>query len=366
MNVDIERAIDVARRRAGDGSGLSQPLSHETLNGAVGKIRSISRRRARMRVASRVAVAVLALGIGFQFFRAHDTNVVATAPTSSQRVVNSSGAQVHFADGSIATPLLPETTVEALSVSPTQVRVGLARGRARFDVVRMPTREFQVEAGDLRVVVLGTSFTLTRGERELLVEVHHGHVRVDGSGEARHLYGGQYASFQMEHTRAANQLAQVHSGTPSVSVQRSPSEPEIAVAPDLLPRRGVVAQETAGESLAELLEAADLARSAGRVDEAFALLTRGVQLHRNDPQLQAAMFTRARLLAETMHRPREAAEAFAEARALAPGGSLAEDALAREIEAWSALSDIEHVRERRDEYMRLYPNGVHRRAVERY
>ena len=61
-------------------------------------------------------------------------------------------------------------------------------------------------------------------------------------------------------------------------------------------------------------------------------------------------------------RPREAAAAFAEARALQPDGAFAEDALAREAEAYAQAGDPSAARLRAQAYLRLYPEG--RRARE--
>lgn len=358
MNGELERSIAVARDRAPANVEKAEDVGAEALNAAVGKIRAVSRRRSQLRTAVSASVALLVVAAGYGMWSRRTSVGVETAHVDAANSASANGSEVHFADGSIATPLLPDTTVEALSVSPRQVRVGLARGRARFDVVPMPSREFQVDVGDLHVVVLGTSFTITRGEHEMLVDVHHGHVRVDGNGTPRHLYGGQYASFQIDSSPSAEN---------NVAIAEQPRQATNApVARVQLPTDGRPAAARASESLGDILQAADAARSAGEPDEALALLTRGVQAHRDDPQLQAAMFTRARLLGDTLHRSREAAEAFAELRALSPNGSLTEDALAREIEAWSQLHDLAHVRERRAEYLRLYPDGVHRRAVERY
>jgi len=56
-------------------------------------------------------------------------------------------------------------------------------------------------------------------------------------------------------------------------------------------------------------------------------------------------------------RPGDAAAAFARARALAPAGPLAEDALAREAEALVQAGARSDARARAAEYLRLYPRG---------
>ena len=56
-------------------------------------------------------------------------------------------------------------------------------------------------------------------------------------------------------------------------------------------------------------------------------------------------------------RPGDAAKAFALARALAPIGALAADALAREAEAWRQGGDSVRATARAKEYLRSYPTG---------
>jgi transmembrane sensor len=64
--------------------------------------------------------------------------------------------------------------------------------------------------------------------------------------------------------------------------------------------------------------------------------------------------------------PREAAAAFAEVRTLAPGTEFAEDALAREVEAWKRAGDQGSARARAQEYIRLYPKGLRAEAVKAF
>ena len=61
-------------------------------------------------------------------------------------------------------------------------------------------------------------------------------------------------------------------------------------------------------------------------------------------------------------RPVGAALAVARARALAPEVPLAEDALAREAEAWARAKQLDLARARATEYLRAYPGG--RRAAD--
>jgi transmembrane sensor len=110
-------------------------------------------------------------------------------------------------------------------------------------------------------------------------------------------------------------------------------------------------------SAEDLLGAADTARSAGRRSESVALLRRLLREHRDDARAPLAAFTLGRILLMELAQPGEAALAFAEVRVLAPAGPFAEDALAREAEAWNKAGDAGKAAERAREYLRRYPHG---------
>jgi transmembrane sensor len=113
-----------------------------------------------------------------------------------------------------------------------------------------------------------------------------------------------------------------------------------------------------------LMEAADAARLSGHPEAATEYLQAVLEHHRSSPLAPLAAFTLGRLLLDRLGRPREAAESFAAARELAPQGSLAEDALAREVEAWSKAGEGIVARQRAQTYLRRYPQGRRRRAVQ--
>jgi len=115
------------------------------------------------------------------------------------------------------------------------------------------------------------------------------------------------------------------------------------------------------ESAADLLQAADKARVSGHAVQAAELLRKLLREHRSDARAPLAAFTLGRMLLMELGRPLEAASAFAEARRLSPGGPFAEDALAREVEAYSKARVTAQAHARAEEYLRLYPEG--RRAA---
>jgi transmembrane sensor len=118
------------------------------------------------------------------------------------------------------------------------------------------------------------------------------------------------------------------------------------------------------DDTADLLLAADAARLSGHPAEAVPYLERILRGHTRDPRAGLAAFTLGRVLLDELGRPREAIDAFARARSA--GGPLAEDALAREVEAVSRAGDVARCRELALLYHQLYPNGRRAKAVSRF
>ncbi|HXI59632.1 MAG TPA: hypothetical protein VNO55_26370 [Polyangia bacterium] len=118
------------------------------------------------------------------------------------------------------------------------------------------------------------------------------------------------------------------------------------------------------DETADLLLAADAALLGGYPADSLPYLERVVRTHANDPRAALASFTLGRVLLDELGRPWEAADAFARARAA--GGPLAEDALAREVEATSRAGDTVRSRELARGYQYLYPYGRRAKAVSRF
>lgn len=121
---------------------------------------------------------------------------------------------------------------------------------------------------------------------------------------------------------------------------------------------------TVRNDAADLMLAADVARMSKHSDQAVAPLRKLLANHPGDPRAALAAFTLGRVLLDELGRPREAAEAFARAHAM--GGAMAQDALAREVEAWSRAGDAATARARAEEYVRTYPGGRRERSVRKF
>ena len=112
-----------------------------------------------------------------------------------------------------------------------------------------------------------------------------------------------------------------------------------------------------------MLAEVDTARSQGQLERAVELLRQILREYPNDPRAPLAAFTLGRVLLNELGRPREAAAAFHTVREKGPSGQFAEDALAREVEAWSRASEPERARALASAYLEQYPAGRHARRV---
>jgi transmembrane sensor len=124
--------------------------------------------------------------------------------------------------------------------------------------------------------------------------------------------------------------------------------------------------ESVEDDPAELMDAADAARLSGHPQSAVKYLERVVRDHERSPVAPLAAFTLGRVYLDKLGQPDGAAQAFELARKLAPTGSLAQDALAREVEALSKGGNAQKAYQRAQDYLERYPDGRRVRAVQLY
>lgn len=277
------------------------------------------------------------------------------------------------------TPIVETVTVTRLStetiVEPLPGRGGrgfrLRAGGARFDVPHDEARPFVVTAGDVTVEDLGTTFTVHHVPGRLVsVSVEHGRVRVRGPNTDTEIAEGEKLEVGVSPGvfQAAGQAAgaaHTKAGGSSRAVASSwrpfAERGQYEQARQALQKAGPNAVR---DDAAELLLAADAARLSGYPAEAVPYLERVLRRHASDPRAGLAAFTLGRVLLDELGRPREAMTAFARARAF--GGPLAEDALAREVEAAARAGDDARKRDLALLYRRLYPDGRRGKAVSRF
>jgi transmembrane sensor len=318
---------------------------------------------------------------------------VEIAPVPAPASVEPSAAPgvLSLGDGSVVTPLGKDSRLLARQVSETDVVVALAGGGARFDVPERKTRRFRAELGALALETHGAAFRVQVGRRQGQVEVaaERGEVRAHVGQEAHVVAAGQTRAFSIA---ARDDAAPVVRGEPQAVPAPPASWRDDAARGDYAaawaalgalrapvgPTEGSAArpagQAVGGrtpllgslETMEDLQLAADVARLSGHAGAAIAPLARALDLHADDPRAPLVAFTLGRVHLEDLGAPRDAALAFARARTLAPDGPLAEDALAREVEAWSRAGETGTARVQALIYTRRYPQGRRVHAVRRF
>jgi transmembrane sensor len=296
--------------------------------GVRGRLQARSRQKSMLLVAASIAVVA---GLGFAGFKAY-------AGASLRDDVASIGAERwNLRDGSEIVIESPATVIKKKRESDTEILFELEAGAAHFEVVPKPTRVFRVNAGPATVEVVGTAFSVSRGHSHSEVSVERGRVIVSWNGGSRVLNKGETGTFP-----------------PTAEKLASEASASAPAARDTATARG----ETPSGAEA-LFASADKARKEGRPDQALGYLKAITDRHPGDPRAPLAAFTRGRVLLESLGRPREAAQAFAQARALSGKRSaLSEDALAREVDAYAAAGESGLARDRAELYRRNYPKGL--------
>lgn len=271
--------------------------------------------------------------------------------------------------------------LHARRVSDTDVVVALVGSGARFDVPERKARRFRAELGALALETHGAAFHVHVGRHQVEVAAERGEVSVrvgQGAQDAQRIAAGDTRAFPIaapdrDPKDAAD--AAVDRAADVAAVDRGEPQP----APPLPNWRDAAtrgdypaawaafgALRAPLDGMEDLLLAGDVARLSGHAGAAVAPLTRAVALHPDDPRAPLAAFTLGRVHLEDLGAPRDAALAFARARTLAPDGPLAEDALAREVEAWSRAGETETARARAVAYIQRYPQGRRVHAVRRF
>jgi transmembrane sensor len=330
----------------------------------------VQRRARNVRVLVAVSlVTVLALLVGFG---------LRPRLGAGYAMAERDGRQVRFADGSSVQLLDAHSELDVGAASPSAVEVALRAGSAEFEITPNPQRRFIVHAGVAEISVLGTHFRVFREAQRVKVEVTRGRVEVRFIGGARQLTAGESNWFP-----PPEPVAQAHeaadSPAPAPSANGAPgnvplpsvvganaegtstrrrflehaAHKQYAAAYSLLERT----PEVVGSSAEDLMLAADAARFSGHPQQATHFLERMTREHPQDSVAPLAAFTLGRIYLSQLGQPARAADAFALSRRLAPGGSLAEDALAREAEAAELAGQHGRARALVGEYARRFPSG---------
>ncbi len=258
-------------------------------------------------------------------------------------------------DGSSVEPRDDDSRVVVREVVPERVRLELVAGAAHFSVRPDAARVFAVEAGPVRVEVLGTEFDVSLVDEGADVSVSRGRVRVVWSGGERILEAGDAGRFPEVQEPDVTPEPQVRATEPPTRARRDWRRP--ANQGEYEEALALLSDESVRDDVADLMLAADVLRYSGHAARAVPYLERVFERHPHDPRAALAAFTAGRVRLERLGQPREAAAAFARARRLEPTSSLAQDALAREAQAWDRAGDSAEARRCATEYLQRHPNG---------
>ena len=353
------------------------------------------RRRARTRARAAVAGGLLSLLAVGAFLL-----LPGALPRIDRAQRSQDALHTVLADGSHIWRRDAHSEVTVAQTSPLRSELELVRGAARFEVTRREPRLFRVRAGDVTVEVLGTVFDVERVASRTRVSVSRGRVAVSFHAERVELAAGEAGIFPPSGEAArlegasggvADELesSAAQPAAPATSPRSSGPAPHVRPKTAAARARGLSAApswrapaeqgefERAYELLArsptpvaddveELLLAADAARLSGHAAAALPFLQRVVERHGRDSRASLAAFTLGGVLMQQLGRPREAESAYARSRELAPNSSLAEDALARQVEAASRAGDAAQARKLAGEYVARYPSGRRLHAVQRF
>ncbi|HEV7558596.1 MAG TPA: hypothetical protein VGO00_24165 [Kofleriaceae bacterium] len=366
--------------------------AQDDLDGQLTRVRDRHRARGRRRVIAG-ALATAAIGVV-----AVVINMVGDATSDGHRDVASTGRADHIdlpvhtitpplvagtgpselalGDGSVVTPLAADSKLLARTVDGNEVRVELVRGSARFEVPDHDGRRFvaaiggSVGASGVTVETRDGAFRIVIDQQQVIVMAERGRLVVAGNRDRRVVEPGDVMTFVLP--APADTTAKPRPSPPGPS----PSRPSIAVSASWqeLAARGdyaaawteLAATRTTIDVMVDLMAAGDVSRLSGHPEAAVTFLSRAVSLHPDDPRGPLASFTLGRVHLEDLGAPRDAAQAFARAYALGPDGPLAEDALAREVEAWSRAGETDLAHARAVTYAQRYPAGRRIRAVRRF
>jgi len=240
----------------------------------------------------------------------------------------------------------------------------LRRGGATFDVTPGGPRRWIIEAGDTRVEVIGTRFSVKRTQAGVEVRVERGVVEVHDPSLAQvaRLTAGE--SLRVPAGRPTGDAPEAEATSARAGEGPTPSETNGEHARVSAAHRTRPAQ-AAAMSTDELMRRADVARRAGRFRDAAPLLARVVETDPGDARAAVAAFSLGRLRLDRLGAPGDAAESFAFVRTHLRAGALVEDATALEARARERSGARARARDLARLYLSRFPGGRHADAMRR-
>jgi transmembrane sensor len=215
------------------------------------------------------------------------------------------------------------------------------------------------------VEVIGTQFLVENEGERVRVAVSRGKVKVTAGDETVELVPGESRWFVRSEKAPGGPVDPATGRTAAGPTQRERFV-DLARRGDYGNAYQLLAHSPSavGSGAEDLMLAADAARLSNHPVEALAYLRRVTREHPRDTRAPLSAFTQGRILLSQLGRPTEAADAFEQARRLAPAGPLAALALARQIEALNRAGNTERARELAAEYAKHSPDGKQLAAPE--
>lgn len=356
----------------------------QTENALRGVPERLAQRRRKRVVAA--AAALLVVGAGWLFAV---SQIDKTTPTTAPEVIakaqpeeqlrlgvvgETTSRPFALSDGSQVLPD-PGASVELELAARSATRVKVVEGSARFEVESDPERAFIVTAGALEVEVVGTIFVVSHRQATSEISVHEGLVRTTARGKEVMLRAGESRVVRDELEIEDEPKTDPPAEAAEKPVEPSPAQPEKVRNPawveaaesgdwqraaTLLDRGAAPPRTTA-----EFLLAADVRRYTGEPAAAIPHLEEVVKRNRKDTFGALAQFRKGRILMR-LDRHADAARAFADVGRMPGSGSVAEDALSREVEALYRAGERQRAEERAHQYLERYPDGFRADFVRRY
>jgi transmembrane sensor len=250
-----------------------------------------------------------------------------------------------------------DSELEVLDNDSSTFSCVLRRGRGVFDVKPGGPRHWRIETSLVLVEVVGTHFVVERDGSETRVSVQRGSVIVRGErvpDRVQKLGAGQRIVVTPA-ARPAQPVAPPPVKDGELAAKAPAAQPDPAVAVAVAPR-----------VTTNLLQSADEQRRRGDVRGAIQTLRTAVAGGTEPPRRAIAAFTLGKLLLDSAGQPGEAESAFRTCLRLSPPGAVAEDALARLVEAQARAGKLEAARATARQYEQRYANGRRLSDVQRW
>jgi transmembrane sensor len=335
--------------------------------------RIVREKRARRAGIAAIAAGAMVVLLSVGFF------AVRGSGEAERAVAVAALAPLKLRDGSEVLATSASTELRVAEETPTGVRVELAHGAVRCQVTPNPERAFVVQAGAVSVTVVGTEFLVERRGASAWVAVTRGKVRVSwGDGEARHALVSAGESGLFPPAAPIAEMYAVSEPPPGTKRPDDTAPAERARQARQIYRSHVARRDypgafavlahnpvLAGDTVEELLVAADVARLSNHPAHAVPYLQRILREHARDDRAPMAAFTLGRTLSG-LGRTREAMNTFGRVRSAWPASPFGEDALVRQAEAAAKLGDRAAAARLAEQYDREYPKGRRRAEVRRY